>query len=134
MNIRTFILVSLFLGFQGLALAQGPSKRSVEERVAAVHELFESNFRFDAAKLNRIDEIFSNFYLGQDRIRENIQAPPSSGLVQGLVAQDFQSVRRTNDNNIAERDNRLRRVLSADEFRKWQEELEPMLRSPRRRH
>ncbi len=133
MRIRT-IIIAILLGACIFPLfSEAQVKKNVEDRVAAAHKLFDTQFNFDATKMSRIDEIFTQFYASQDRLRDNIQAPPSSGLVQGLVAQDFQSVRKSNENIISERDARLKKLLGPEDFKKWQVEIEPALRNVKKR-
>jgi hypothetical protein len=133
MRIRT-IFIAILLGTCIFPLfSEAQVKKNVEDRVAAAHQLFDAKFNFDATKMSRIDEIFTQFYASQDKLRDNIQAPPSSGLVQGLVAQDFQSVRKSNENIISERDTRLKKLLGAEDFKKWQVEIEPALRNVKKR-
>ncbi len=133
MRIRT-IIISILLGSCIFPLfSEAQVKKNLEDRVAAVHQLFDAQFNFDATKMNRVDEIFTQFYSSQDKLRDNIQAPPSSGLVQGLMAQDFQSVRKSNENIISERDTRLKKLLGPEDFKKWQVEIEPALRNVKKR-
>lgn len=128
MKTKAFILAAILFLFTGVLYAQGP-KRSVESRVENVMNKFET-LRLDNATADAVSKIFTDFYTAQDKIRDNIQGPASS-LVQGLERQDYQSVRKQNEKIIDDREKGLKKVLTADEYKKWTDEIEPSLRTRR---
>lgn len=132
MRINTFIVALAFLMLFVPAFSHAQQKKVIDEKVAQVHEKFASELKMENAKLAEVDEIFTDFYTQQERIRENIQKPATTpSLAQGFAGQDFQNVRKQNENIINYRDEKLKRVLSADQFKKWKDEIEPSLRSRR---
>ncbi|MFT3902469.1 MAG: hypothetical protein QM727_04820 [Niabella sp.] len=121
-----FIWICMFacIGFN--ANAQTGNKQ-VEERVTSAHQKFEKELKLEKKKLDEIDEVFTEFYSSQQKIKQNIQGPR---LAQGLAPrQDFQSVRERNEKNIQNRDNRLKKILTPEQYKKWKDDIEPSLRS-----
>ncbi|MCF3110116.1 hypothetical protein LL912_15140 [Niabella sp. CC-SYL272] len=122
MRSRLILVLGLFLTLSTSLYAQ---KESVGEKVSAVLTKFDAAIKPDKNKRNSIETIFTDFYTAQEKLRDNIQG--SSTLAQGLQ-QDYQSVRKQNEGLFAERDNQLKKTLTADEYKKWKEEIEPTLR------
>jgi len=120
---------SRFILILGLVLALSTSihaqKEGVGDKVSAVLTKFDAAIKPDKAKRSSIETIFTDFYKAQEKLRDNIQG--SSPLAQGLQ-QDYQSVRKQNEGLFTERDDQLKKVLSADEYKKWKEDIEPSIR------
>lgn len=127
MKTRAVILAIVLFICGGTLYAQ--SKRSLESRVETVMSKFES-LKLDKATTETVTEIFTDFYTAQDKLRDNIQGP-ATGLAQGLVRQDYQSVRKQNERIIETREKSLKKALTAEQYKKWTDEIEPSLR-PRR--
>ncbi len=105
-----------------------PRKNTENKKVAFVKERFAEVLKLNTAQLETIGEIFTTFYNDQEKIRENIQKPPS-GMAQGLVGQDFQSVRKRNELIIASRDEKLKKLLTTEQFKTWLDVIEPSLKA-----
>ena len=97
----------------------GFQRRTVEERVKAVMEKFES-FKLDDAKKAQVDSIFTNAYKAQDAKREELMA---SGDREGMRA-EMQKM-------AADRDEKLKKVLTEEQFKEWKEKIEPSMRPQR---
>ncbi|WP_018630281.1 hypothetical protein [Niabella aurantiaca] len=121
MRSRFILIFGLFLAFSTPMHAQ---KEGVGDKVSAVLTKFDAAIKPDKAKRSSIETIFTDFYTAQEKLRDNIQG---STLAQGLQ-QDYQSVRKKNENLFTERDTQLKKVLSADEYKKWKEDIEPSIR------
>ncbi|MGJ7030712.1 hypothetical protein [Niabella hirudinis] len=120
---NSFILVlGLLLALNTTLHAQ---KEGVADKVNTVLAKFDTTIKPDKAKRSSIETIFTDFYAAQDKLRNNIQG--SSTLAQGLQ-QDYQSVRKQNDRLFTERDSQLKKALSAEEYKKWKEDIEPSIR------
>ena len=126
MKTKAYLLTILLFIFTGMVQAQS-SRGKVEDRVEKVMDKFDA-LKLDKATTTTVSEIFTDFYNAQDRIRENIQRPVST-LAQGFARQDYQSVRKQNDKIIEDRESRLKKALTADQYKKWTDEIEPSLRS-----
>lgn len=96
-------------------------RRTVEERVKMVHTKIDSAFKLDAQKMADVDSIFSNFYRSQDKLREDM-----------MNGGDRQAMREKMQPLMEDRDSKLKAVLGDDNFKVWQEQIEPSMRPQRR--
>lgn len=127
-----FTLVFLFFIANAVLYGQKSTENRVKEKVSNVVEKMDQSFKFEKTKRSAIEEIFTDFYTGQQKLKSNIQGP-ASGLRQGLVQQDFQSVRKKNEALINERESRLKKELTEEEYKKWCDEIEPQLHTKRKK-
>jgi hypothetical protein len=120
---RMIILVALFI-FMGsvTAFAQGGGfqRRTVEERVQAVHQKMDSAFKLDKAKLTEVDSTFATFYRAQDKMRDEMM---SGG---GQVDRD--AMRAKFQPLMDDRDKKLQGILTADQYKTWKDVIEPSMR------
>lgn len=117
---KKHVIFIAFLLFAGIAAnAQGPQRRTVEERVKSVMEKVTPALSLDQTQAASIDSVFTIYYKDMDKLRESMQpgTPPDRSV--------FEKV-------INERDERLKKVLSAEQFKKFKDEVEPTLRPQRR--
>lgn len=126
MKTKLILLASLFLIYTGVLYGQ-PNRNKVEDRVEKVIARFDNVLKLDKNTSSAVALIFTDFFTAQDRLRENIQGPASS-LAQGFARQDFQSVRKQNEKIIEERDDKLKKLLTSDQYKKWIDEIEPSLK------
>jgi len=127
MKNRLLLLGSLLLFGTVTAFAQGGGnfqRRTVEERVKMVHAKLDSALKLDASKLTEVDSIFAGYYRSQDKLREEMM---SSG-----GQPDFQQMREKMQPLVADRDDKLKKVLTEEQFKKWKDEIEPSMRPQRR--
>ena len=117
-----FILTLLIAGVV-VTNAQGGSRRTVEERVQAVHAKMDSAFKLDTEKQVKADSAFANYYRQQDKIREEMRS--------GGERPDFQAMREKMQPALDARDKELKALLTDEQFKKWKEEIEPAM-MPRR--
>lgn len=120
------ILFSIFLGYAPLSAQNNASNEDIKAKVNQAVDALDESLKLEKSKKQNIEEIFSDFYLDQQKLKNNIQRP-ASGLAQGLSSQDFQSVRKRNEALISERDNRLKKELTEEQYKKWKGEIEPAL-------
>jgi len=99
--------------------AQGGSRRTVEERVQAVHAKMDSAFKLDTEKQIKVDSAFANYYRQQDKIREEMRS--------GGERPDFQAMREKMQPALDARDKELKTLITDDQFKKWKEEIEPAM-------
>jgi uncharacterized protein with von Willebrand factor type A (vWA) domain len=115
------ILFVLFIMVAGVAVAnaQGPQRRTVEERVKAAMEKVTPALSLDQAQVSRTDSVFADYYKGMDKLRESMQpgTPPDRSVFEKL----------TND-----RDEQLKKIFTAEQFKKFKDEVEATLRPQRR--
>jgi protein CpxP len=120
---RKFILfIAILIAGAITVNAQGGfQRRTVEERVKAVLEKLEP-FKLDAAKKAEVDSIFTQLYKAMDVKIEEMRA---SGTF------DREAMRTEREKAAAARDEKLKKIFTEEEFKKWKEEIEPSLRSQR---
>jgi len=120
------VLLSILLGYAPLSAQNNASNEDIKAKVSVAVEALDEAFKLEKSKKQNIEEIFSEIYQDQQKLKNNIQRP-ASGLAQGLSSQDFQSVRKRNEALISERDNRLKKELTEDQYKKWKGDIEPSL-------
>jgi protein CpxP len=121
-----FKLLLLCMGLCSTYLLQaqgGFQRRTVEDRVSIVHDKMDSAFSPGKEKLNAIDTAFTHFYKAQEKLREE--------LMGGGGRPDPQVMREKMQPLAEARDEQLKSILTAEQFRKWKEEIEPSLRPQR---
>lgn len=101
----------------------GFQRRTVEERVKMVHDKIDSAFKPAAEKLTAIDAAFTDFYKAQDKMREE--------MMSGGERPDMQAMRAKMEPITNERDEKLKKALTEDQYKKWKEEIEPSMRPQR---
>ena len=126
MKIRSVLFIAVCIALAGVASAQpGGMRRTVEERVKAVHEKLDSAFKLDAATATKVDTTFAGYYRQQDKLRTDLMA--------GGERPDFQVMREKMQPIIDARDKELKGILTEAQFKTWKDEIEPSLQ-PRRRN
>ena len=117
---KQFLLVlSMLLAVVMVANAQGPQRRTVEERVKAAMEKVTPALSLNATQVPLTDSVFSEYYRAMDKLRESMQpgTPPDRSVFEKLGA---------------DRDEKLKKVFTEDQFKKWKDEVEATLRPQRR--
>jgi hypothetical protein len=115
------IVLVLFMLFAGAAVvnAQGPQRRIVEERVKSAMEKMTPALSLNATQQTQVDSVFTDYYKAMDKFRETLQP--------GTPPDRTQFEKFGND-----RDEKLKKVLTADQFKKFKDEVEATLRPQRR--
>lgn len=119
---RILLLGALLLAGSAMAQAQqgqGFQRRTVEERVKRVVDTLTSVFKIEKNIQDQAGTVFTDYYKASDKLRE--------GLAEGERPDRAQM-----DKLIAERDEKLKKVLTEDQFKKYKDEIEPALRQRRR--
>ena len=113
-------LTSLFVvGIVAISQAQGFQRRSVEERTKRVVDTLVSVFKLEKPAQEQAGVVFSDYYKAVDKTLE-------------ALPQGERPDRSAFEKLTADRDEKLQKVLTQDQFKKYKEEIEPALR-PRRR-
>ena len=102
--------------------AQGFQRRTVEERVKAIHEKMDSSFKPGADKLAQIDAIFTESYKISDAAREEM-------ITSGSMDRDAMRAKMQEINGA--RDEKLKKVLTEEQLKIWKDTIEPSLRPQR---
>jgi ribosomal protein L14E/L6E/L27E len=119
------LFLSLLLFSVVFVHAQGGGfqRRTVEERVKVVHDKLDSAFKLEPAKMKESDDIFTTYYKAMDKLREE--------MMSGGERPDPQVMREKMQPITNERDEKLKKVLTEDQYKKWKEEIEPSMRPQR---
>ena len=115
----------LFAAFSLLAFcgvnAQG-GRMSVPERVKTVMDKL-ADFKLDKDKTALTDSTLTNFYRAQQKMMEDMRAaggqPDRDKMMEGR--------KKLAD----ERDDKLKKIFTEDQFKKWKDEIEPSTRPQR---
>ena len=87
------------------------------------HDKIDSAFKLDASKLAAVDKAFTEYYRGQDKVREDMMSSGERPSREEMMAK----MKPLTD----ARDKELKAVLTDEQYKKWKEEIEPSL-MPRR--
>lgn len=112
------LLVSgtLFVNAQGGG--GGFQRRTVEERIAMIHHIMDSAFKFEAPRQAKIDSVFAGFYRSTDKAREELMAGGG----------DRSAMREKMQPYMDARDKDLQGLMGDDKYKIWKEQIEPSLR------
>jgi len=105
----------------GFASAQGGQRKSTEERVKEIKEKL-ADFKLDAAKSAQVDSAFTVFFNSSQKAMEEMRA---SGTM------DREAMRANRQKLADERDAKLKNIFTADQYKKWKDEIEPATRPQR---
>ena len=118
-----FLIGALFISISSLmAQGQGGPRLTLEERIKVVNEKL-ADFKLDTDKLAKTDSVFKVYYNELQKQREEMRA--SSG------APDRDAMREKMLKLNIERDEQLKLIFTADQFKKWKDDIEPAMRPQR---
>ena len=120
MKMKFLIALCLFASASFMAVAQqvGGQQRTVEERVKTVMDKLTPGLSLDKDQQTKTDSVYTDYYKSMQKLREQMQQgnrPDRS---------EFEKV-------AADRDEKLKTIFTADQFKKFKDELEPALRPQR---
>jgi hypothetical protein len=117
------VAIAAILGVTAASAQPGGfQRRTVEERVAGVHQKLDSAFKLDAAKMTQVDTVFTNYYKTVDKAREDMMASGST---------DRDAMRAKMQDMAADRDSKLKQIFTEDQMKTWKDSIEPSLRPQR---
>lgn len=116
-----FLAIALFAGVV-MANAQGGGgqRRTPEERTKRVVDTLNTVFKLESAVSTQVQTTFMDYYKEQDKLRET------------MMSNGGQFDREAFQKLTTDRDEKLKKSLTADQFKKYKEEIEPAM-MPRRR-
>ena len=97
-------------------------RRTVEERLKAVMDKL-ADFKLDKDKTALTDSAFTSYYKDQDKMREEMMSAGGTPDRDAMRAK-FQKL-------AADRDDKLKKIFTDDQFKKWKDEIEPTTRPQR---
>ncbi len=116
---------ALFVGVMmclSAAMAQGGQRLSVEERTKAAMEKV-ADLRLNDDVSVKTQKVFLDYYTNQQKAMEEMREAGSF---------DGEAMRKKRQEFGDQRDARLKALLTAEQFKKWSEEIEPSMRPQRR--
>jgi periplasmic protein CpxP/Spy len=119
---KMIIFLAVLFAGNAIIYAQpggGFQRKTVEERVAIAHSKIDSAFKLDAAKLAQVDAEFTTYYKAQDAKRQELTAADRETRMAEM--------KKLSDG----RDEKLKTIFTEEQFKKWKDEIEPMLRPQR---
>ena len=118
-----FLIGILFISISSLlAQGQGGPRLTLEERIKAVNEKL-ADFKLDGQKLAKTDSVFTIYYNELQKQREEMRA---SGGAPDRDAMRDKMLKLSND-----RDKQLKLIFTAEQFKKWKDDIEPAMRPQR---
>lgn len=115
-------VITLFSFTAVSAQGGGGQRKTPEERAKEVMAKM-ADFKLDTEKSASVESIFSSFYKAQQQKMEEMRAAGG--------APDRDAMMAARKKLADERDASLEKVLTADQFKKWRDEIEPTTRPQR---
>ncbi len=121
MKSKFSLLAIVLLTFSAFSFAQGGFQMpSPEERTKNVMEKL-APLKLDKDQATKTDSVFSDYHKAQAKFMEEMRGGGG----------DRETMRAEMDKRIADRDEKLKKVWTADQFKKFKDEIEPTLRQRR---
>jgi membrane-associated HD superfamily phosphohydrolase len=114
-----FVLFMLFAGAAVVNAQDAPQRRTVEERTKAAMEKITPALSLNKTQEAQTDSVFTEYYKAMDKFRESLEP--------GTRPDRSQFEKFSN-----ERDEKLKKIFSAEQFKKFKDEVEATLRPQRR--
>jgi protein CpxP len=100
----------------------GGMRMSIPDRVKSVMDKL-TDFKLDKDKTALTDSAFTNYYTAAQKIRQDAMA--------GGGQPDRDAMRDKMQKLSAERDDKLKKIFTDDQYKKWKDEIEPTTRPQR---
>jgi protein CpxP len=121
---KALLLLTVAFATIGTVHAQGgPMQRTVEERVNATMEKL-ADLRLDKDQTDKTKAVFTEFYEARDKMMQEMRGggnPPD----RDQMREKFQKMN-------TDRDEKLKKIFTEEQYKKWKDEIEPSLRPQRR--
>lgn len=100
----------------------GFQRRTPEERLKMTKEKL-ADLKLDKDQTTKSDSVFMDQFRAQDKMFEEMRAGGGGG--------DREQMREKMQKLAADRDEKLKKIFTEDQFKKWKDEIEPALRPQR---
>ncbi|MEO5682601.1 MAG: hypothetical protein ABIQ88_08160 [Chitinophagaceae bacterium] len=100
----------------------GMQRMPIPERVKMVMDKL-TDFKLDKDKTALTDSAFTNYFRSQQKMREDMMA--GGGQI------DRDAMREKMQKLTGERDDKLKKIFTDEQFKKWKDEIEPTTRPQR---
>jgi uncharacterized UPF0160 family protein len=123
---KVFLLLAIAITGAFAVQAQGGGggfqRRTPEERLKLVKEKL-VDLKLNADQTTKSDSTFIEYFRAQSKMMEDMRA--------GGGAPDRDAMREKMQKMSAERDEKLKKIFTEDQFKKWKDEIEPSMRPQR---
>ena len=109
-----FLLAVNVAAFAQQGGGNGGQRRTVEERVKATLERLTTELQLNKDQVTKLDTVFTKSYKDMQKMREEAQA--------GGGRMDREAFQKMN----AERDEKVKAILTEEQFKKYKEQMEAM--------
>jgi hypothetical protein len=116
------IAITGVLAVQAQGGGGGFQRRTPEERLKMVKEKL-TDLKLDKDQTTKSDSAFIDYFRAQDKIFEEMRAAGG--------APDRDAIRDKMMKLAGERDDKLKKIFTEDQFKKWKDEIEPTTRPQR---
>jgi periplasmic protein CpxP/Spy len=100
----------------------GMMRMSIPDRVKSVMDKL-ADFKLDKDKTALTDSAFTNYYTAAQKMRQDAMA--------GGGQPDRDAMRDKMQKLMGERDDKLKKIFTDDQYKKWKDEIEPTTRPQR---
>lgn len=90
-----------------------PTPPSIEERLKRTEELFQKEIQLSPAKQQELTAAFKIFFMAEDKLRKDNPPPPPPP--------PDPKVKEAMDKLVKERDDKIKTILSEEQFKKFKE-------------
>ena len=123
MKKKLFLLASFaLLSFCAVNAQGGGMRVPIPERVKGIMDKL-ADFKLDKDKTALTDSAFTSFFTSQEKAMQDMRA--AGGQM------DRDKMMETRKKLADERDDKLKKIFTADQFKKWKDEIEPTTRPQR---
>ena len=126
---KVFLLLAIAITGTSAVQAQGGpgggggfQRRTPEERLKQVKEKL-VDLKLDGDQTTKSDSTFLEFFRAQNKMIEDMRA--------GGGAPDRDAMREKMQKMSADRDEKLKKIFTEDQYKKWKDEIEPSMRPQR---
>ena len=109
---KSLLLVPIVL-FVIVTRAQPPKPPTIEERLKRTNEVIQQDVQPTAAQKAAIEQAFKTFFIAADQLHKDNPPPPPPP--------PDPKVKEQMDKLVKERDERIKKILTEDQYKKYQE-------------
>lgn len=117
-----FIAVALVAAIGVRAQGGGGQQRTPEERAKQTMERL-ADLKLDKDQTDKTSTVFKEYYEARQKMMQEMRA--------GGGQPDRDQMREKGQKLSAERDDKLKKIFTEDQFKKWKDEIEPSMRPNR---
>lgn len=119
--IASFAMMS-FLAVNAQGGGGGMQRMPIPERVKMIMDKL-ADFKLDKDKTALTDSAFTGYFTSQEKAMQDMRA--------GGGQPDREKMMETRKKLMDERDEKLKKIFTAEQFKKWKDEIEPTTRPQR---